>query len=70
MKLPTKILAALFSALLFLGMSACDKGGAEKAGEAVDDAASDVSDAASDAADDISDGANDAVDAVNDKLDN
>jgi outer membrane lipoprotein-sorting protein len=70
MKLHTKILAALFSALLFLGVAGCEKGDAEKAGEAIDDAASDVSDAASDVADDVSDGANDAVDAVNEKLDN
>ncbi len=58
MKLYIKILAALFAALLFLGISACEKGGAEKAGEAIDGAASDVSDAASD----IADGANEKLD--------
>ena len=36
------ILAALLSGLLLMGLSACEKGPAEKAGEAIDDAASDV----------------------------
>ena len=59
MKLYKGILAALFTGLLFVGLSACEKGPAEKAGEAIDDAASDVADKADDAAD-----------AVEEKLDN
>ena len=52
-------LAALLSGLLLMGLSACEKGPAEKAGEAIDDAASDVADTTGEAAD-----------AVKDKLDN
>jgi hypothetical protein len=43
------ILAALLSGLLLMGLSACEKGPAEKAGEAIDDAASDVADKTEDA---------------------
>ena len=46
MKTYKRFLAALFSGLLLIGLSACEKGPAEKAGEAIDDAASDVADAA------------------------
>ena len=59
MKMYKGIIAALFSGLLLVGLSACEKGPAEKAGEAIDDAASDVADKADDAAD-----------AVEEKLDN
>ena len=59
MKMYKGILAALLSGLLLMGLSACEKGPAEKAGEAIDDAASDVADKADDAAD-----------AVEEKLDN
>ena len=59
MKLYKGTLAALLSGLLLMGLSACEKGPAEKAGEAIDDAASDVADATEDAAD-----------AVKDKMDN
>ena len=50
MKLYKVILAALFSGLLLMGLSACEKD-AEDIGEAIDDAASDVADEAEDAAD-------------------
>jgi hypothetical protein len=53
MKMYKRILVALLSGLLFMGLSACEKGPAEKAGEAVDDAASDVADKSEDAADAI-----------------
>jgi hypothetical protein len=46
MKLYKRILTALFSGLLLMGLVACEKGPAEKAGEAIDDAASDVADKA------------------------
>jgi hypothetical protein len=59
MKMYKGILAALLSGLLLMGLSACEKGPAEKAGEAIDDAASDVADKADDAAN-----------AVEEKLDN
>ena len=59
MKIYRGFLTALFSGLLLIGLSACEKGPAEKAGEAIDDAASDVADATEDAAD-----------AVKEKLDN
>jgi len=49
MKMYKGILAALFSGLLVMGLSACEKGPAEKAGEAIDDAASEVADTAEDA---------------------
>jgi len=53
------ILAALLSGLLLMGLSACEKGPAEKAGEAIDDAASDVADKSGE-----------AVEAAREKLDN
>ena len=54
MKMYKGILATLFSTLLLMGVAACqEKGPAEKAGEAIDDAASNVADKAEDAADDI-----------------
>jgi len=59
MKTYKGILAALFSGLLLMGLSACEKGPAEKAGEAIDDAASDAADKTEDAAD-----------AIQEKLDN
>ena len=59
MKTYKGILAALFSGLLLIGLSACEKGPAEKAGEAIDDAASDAADKTEDAAD-----------AIQEKLDN
>ena len=49
MKMYKGILAALFSGLLVMGLSACEKGPAEKAGEAIDDAASEVADTAEEA---------------------
>ena len=51
MKSYKNITAALLSGLLLMGLSACEKGPAEKAGEAIDNAASDVADKAEDAAD-------------------
>jgi hypothetical protein len=59
MKLYKKIATALLAGLLLMGLAACEKGPAEKAGEAIDDAASDVADTAEDTAD-----------AVKDKLEN
>ena len=51
MKLFKILLAVLVSGFLLMGLSACEKGPAEKAGEAIDDAASDIADEAEDAAD-------------------
>jgi hypothetical protein len=48
MKLYRNIATALCTALLILGLSACEKGPAEKAGEAIDEAASDVAEKAED----------------------
>ena len=59
MKSYKNITAALLSGLLLMGLSACEKGPAEKAGEAIDDAAADVADKTEDAAE-----------AVKEKLDN
>jgi len=59
MKSYKNIIAALLSGLMLMGLSACEKGPAEKAGEAIDDAAADVADKTEDAAE-----------AVNEKLDN
>ena len=59
MKSYKNITAALLSGLLLMGLSACEKGPAEKAGEAIDDAASDVAGKTEDAAE-----------AVKEKLDN
>jgi hypothetical protein len=59
MKSYKNITATLLAGLLIVGLSACEKGPAEKAGEAIDDAASDVADKTGDAAD-----------AVKEKLDN
>ena len=51
MKLFKILLTVLVSGFLLMGLSACEKGPAEKAGEAIDDAASDIADEAEDAAD-------------------
>lgn len=48
MKLYRNITTALCTGLLILGLSACEKGPAEKAGEAIDEAASDVAEKAED----------------------
>lgn len=59
MKSYKNITATLLAGLLVMGLSACEKGPAEKTGEAIDNAASDVADKTGDAAD-----------AVKEKLDN
>ena len=59
MKVYKSITTALFAGLLLVGLSACEKGPAEKAGEAIDDAASDIADKSEDAAE-----------AMKEKLDN
>ena len=50
MKIRQMIVVALFAGLAFAGLSGCEKneGPAEKAGKAIDEAASDVADKASD----------------------
>ena len=53
MKRYKTLIAALFSGLLIIGLSACEKGPAEKAGEAMDDAASDVAESAEEAAEEL-----------------
>lgn len=55
MSMYTNITTALLTGILLLGLSACEKGPAEKAGEAIDDAASDVADAAEDAGEAVKD---------------
>jgi hypothetical protein len=45
------IATTLLAGLFVIGLAACEKGAAEKAGEAIDDAASDVADSAEDAVD-------------------
>ena len=50
MKLYKKIATALLAGLLLMGLAACEKGPAEKAGKAIDDAASDVADKSEEAA--------------------
>ena len=48
------IIAATLAGLMFTGLSACEKEGpAEKAGKAIDEAASDVADSAEDASEAI-----------------
>ena len=50
MKMYKQIVAAMLTGLMFAGLSACEKEGpAEKAGKAIDGAASDVADEANDA---------------------
>ncbi len=50
MQIHKGIIAAILAAFMFTGLTACEKEGpAEKAGKAIDDAASDVSDSAKDA---------------------
>ena len=51
MKSRKNIATTLLAGLFVMGLSACEKGPAEKAGEAIDDAASDVAESAEDAAD-------------------
>jgi hypothetical protein len=49
MKLYKLFPIALISGLLFLGLAACEKGPAEKTGEAIDEAASDAAQATEEA---------------------
>ena len=51
MELFKQISTTLFAVLLIMSLSACDKGPAEKAGEAIDDAASNVADKSEETAD-------------------
>jgi len=54
MKMYKLIVAAMLAGLMFTGLSACEKEGpAEKAGEAIDEAASDMSDSTKEAMEDI-----------------
>ena len=54
MKMYKRIVAAMLAGLMFTGLSACEKEGpAEKAGEAIDEAASDMSDSTKEAMEDI-----------------
>ena len=54
MKMYKGIVAAMLAGLMFTGLSACEKEGpAEKAGKAIDEAASDISDSTKEAMDDI-----------------
>ena len=53
MKPRKNIATTLLAGLFVMGLSACEKGPAEKAGEAIDDAASDVADSAENAADTV-----------------
>mgnify|MGYP003573166853 FL=1 len=54
MKMYRLIVAAMLAGLMFTGLSACEKEGpAEKAGEAIDEAASDISDSTKEAMEDI-----------------
>ena len=54
MKMYKGIVAAMLAGLMFTGLSACEKEGpAEKAGKAIDEAASDMSDSTKEAMEDI-----------------
>jgi hypothetical protein len=53
MKLHKLIPVALFSGLLFMGLTACEKGPAEKAGEAIDETASDAAEATEEAVESV-----------------
>jgi hypothetical protein len=54
MKIFKKVVIALFAGLIFTGMAACEKEGQmEKAGKAMDKAASDASDSIKDAGESI-----------------
>jgi len=54
MKMYKRIVAAMLAGLMFTGLSACEKEGpAEKAGKAIDEAASDMSDSTKEAMEDI-----------------
>jgi hypothetical protein len=54
MKLYKRIMAAMLAGLLFSGLSACEKEGpAEKAGKAIDEAASNAADEAADVTESI-----------------
>ena len=55
MKSYKNITTALLAGLLLMGLAACEKGPAEKAGKAIDDTASDVADKTGDAADAVKD---------------
>ena len=54
MKMYKGIVAAMLAGLMFTGLSACEKEGpAEKAGKAIDEAASDMSDSTKETMEDI-----------------
>ena len=59
MKLYKNITTTLLAGIFLMGLAACEEGPAEKAGKAIDDAASDVADKSEEAAE-----------AVKEKLDN
>ena len=58
MKLYKNITTTLLAGILLMGLAACEEGPAEKAGKAIDDAASDVADKSEE-----------AMEAVKEKLD-
>jgi hypothetical protein len=53
MELRKVLTTTVFTGLLIAGLSACEKGPAEKAGEAIDEAASDVAEQAEETAEAI-----------------
>ena len=55
MELRKFLTTTVFTGLLITGLSACEKGPAEKAGETIDDAASDVADKTGDVVDSVKD---------------
>jgi len=64
-----KISIATFAFLLAMGLAACEKGPAEKAGEKIDNAAEKAGDKIEDATDNASDKLEEAGDKIEDKTD-
>lgn len=64
-----KLSIAVVALLMTLGLSACEKGPAEKAGERIDNAAENMGDKIEDATDNAGDKLEEAGDKIEDKTD-
>lgn len=64
-----KLSIAALALLITIGLAACEKGPAEKAGEKIDNAAENLGDKVEDATDDAGDKLEEAGDKIEDKTD-
>lgn len=65
----SKLLVSVLALLMVVGLSACEKGPAEEAGEKIDNAAENMGDKIEDATDNAGDALESAGDKIEDKTD-